>query len=111
MSSRPPPLPPSMPPSAPPSDTTDSDSPPSLLTFPCTFPIKVMGERRDGFAQEILKAIEDLAPDLAQEKVEMRVSSGARYISLTILIEAVSKNQLDAIYLRLTGHPWVKVVL
>lgn len=99
---------PSVPPSAP---SDDGGEAPSLLTFPCTFPIKVMGERREGFAQEILKAIEDLAPDLAQEKVEMRVSSGARYISLTILIDAVSKSQLDAIYLRLTGHPWVKVVL
>ena len=105
------PRPPSVPPSAPHTDRSDADEPPSLLAFPCTFPIKVMGERRDGFAQEILKAIEDLAPDLAQEKVEMRVSSGARYISLTILVDAVSKNQLDAIYLRLTGHPWVKVVL
>lgn len=105
------PRPPFVPPPAAPSGPSDSGEPPSLLEFPCAFPIKVMGERRDGFAQEILKAIEDLAPDLAQEKVEMRVSSGARYISLTILIDAVSKNQLDAIYLRLTGHPWVKVVL
>ena len=102
---------PFMPPSAPPSGASNADDSPSLLTFPCSFPIKVMGERRDGFAQEILKAIEDLAPDLAQDKVEMRVSSGARYISLTILVDAVSKSQLDAIYLRLTGHPWVKVVL
>jgi putative lipoic acid-binding regulatory protein len=41
----------------------------------------------------------------------MRVSREARYISLTILVQAVSKQQLDAIYRRLTGHPWVKVVL
>lgn len=83
----------------------------SLIPFPCEFPIKVMGERRDGFAQEILACISDLAPDIASEKVEMRVSRGARYISLTVLIHAVSRDQLDAIYLRLTGHPWVKVVL
>jgi putative lipoic acid-binding regulatory protein len=70
-----------------------------------------MGQRRDGFAQEVLQSIKDLVPDLAPEKVEMRVSSGARYISLTILIHAVSREQLDAVYLRLTGHPWVKVVL
>ena len=83
----------------------------SLLRFPCEFPIKVMGERREGFAQEMLACIADLAPDVAPEKVEMRVSREARYISLTILVQAVSKQQLDAIYRRLTGHPWVKVVL
>lgn len=83
----------------------------TLLVFPCEFPIKVMGERRDGFAQEMLRAIADLAPDIPADRVEMRVSKGARYISLTIPVWAISKEQLDTIYLRLTGHPWVKVVL
>lgn len=83
----------------------------TLLRFPCEFPIKVMGERREGFAQEVLRAIDDLAPNVPADRVEMRVSKGARYISLTIPVWALSKEQLDAIYLRLTGHPWVKVVL
>jgi uncharacterized protein len=92
----------------PPVGTTDSTS---LIPFPCEFPIKIMGERRDGFAQEILSCISDLAPGIEPDKVEMRVSSSARYISLTVFIQAVSREQLDAVYLRLTGHPWVKVVL
>jgi putative lipoic acid-binding regulatory protein len=92
----------------PPEGATESAS---LIQFPCEFPIKVMGERRDGFAQEILSCISDLAPGIEPEKVEMRVSSNARYISLTVFIQAVSREQLDTIYLRLTSHRWVKVVL
>lgn len=92
----------------PPNGTAESAS---LIQFPCEFPIKIMGERRDGFAQEILFSLSDLAPGIAPDKVEMRVSSSARYISLTVFIQAISREQLDAIYLRLTSHPWVKVVL
>jgi Protein of unknown function (DUF493). len=41
----------------------------------------------------------------------MRVSKQATYISLTIYVQTHSKAHLDQIYLCLTGHPWVKVVL
>ena len=35
----------------------------SLLTFPCVFPIKVMGRREDGFAQSICDIVQRHAPD------------------------------------------------
>ncbi|MEK9812366.1 MAG: DUF493 family protein [Bordetella sp.] len=87
------------------------DSQESLIEFPCEFPIKVMGVRRDDFAQEMVRALADLVPNIATEKIEMRVSREATYISLTIYIRTHSKAHLDQIYLCLTGHPWVKVVL
>ena len=83
----------------------------SLIEFPCEFPIKVMGLRREGFAQEMVTALAELVPDIAAEKIEMRVSKQATYISLTIYVQTHSKAHLDQIYLCLTGHPWVKVVL
>ena len=43
--------------------------------------------------------------------MEMRASSGGKYISLTCTINATSKAQLDALYRELSGHPLVKVVL
>lgn len=83
----------------------------SLIEFPCDFPIKVMGETRDDFAAAIIAVIHGLLPDFDASRVEMRASSGGRYISLTCTVHVVSKAQLDEIYRALTSHPLVKVVL
>lgn len=82
-----------------------------LLQFPCEFPIKVMGERRDDFAEAIVAVVRTHAPDFDASHVEMRASSSNRYLSLTCTIQATSREQLDALYRALTSHPMVKVVL
>jgi putative lipoic acid-binding regulatory protein len=83
----------------------------SLIEFPCDFPIKVMGETRDDFTDAIIAAIRTLLPDFDARQIEMRASSGGRYISLTCTVHVTSKPQLDDIYRLLTAHPMVKVVL
>jgi len=83
----------------------------SLLVFPCDFPIKIMGEHHDDFARDILALVLRHAPDFAAESAELRASSTGRYLSLTCTIRAVSRAQLDALYLELSGDPRVKVVL
>ncbi len=83
----------------------------SLLTFPCDFPIKVMGKRVDHFAQDIAAVISRHAPDFDAASIEMRASSGGNYISLTCTVAATSQAQLDDIYRALTSHPLVSVVL
>ena len=83
----------------------------SLLDFPCDFPIKIMGRTTAGFAQEMLAVVQRHAPDFDAARMEMRGSSQGNYISLTCTIRAQSRDQLDALYRELTGHPLVKVVL
>jgi len=85
--------------------------PESLLSFPCAFPIKVMGRREDGFAQAVLEITLRHAPDFRSETLEMRTSRNGRYLSLTVTIEARSREQLDNLYSELTGHPMVMMVL
>jgi putative lipoic acid-binding regulatory protein len=84
---------------------------PSLLEFPCDFPIKVMGRRQDGFAQSVLEVVLRHAPDFDAAAMEMRPSGQGNYMSLTCTVRAVSRAQLDALYRELTAHPLVKVVL
>lgn len=84
---------------------------PSLLEFPCDFPIKVMGKREDGFAQAVLETVLRHAPDFDAAAIEMRPSAKGNYLSLTCTIRAVSREQLDAIYRELSRHPLVKIVL
>jgi len=84
---------------------------PELIEYPCDFPIKVMGATRDDFAQTIVEVVRAHAPDFDVAAVEMRASSGGKYISLTCTVRATSRAQLDDIYRALTSHSFVKVVL
>lgn len=90
------------------SEPENSDT---LLEFPCQFPIKIMGLRQDDFARTMLEIVLRHAPDFAVDSVEMRASSGGKYLSLTCTIRATSKPQLDNLYRELTAHPMVKVAL
>jgi uncharacterized protein len=83
----------------------------SALTFPCDFPIKVMGRREDGFAQLVSEIAMRHAPDFDPATMEMRSSKQGRYLSLTVTINARSREQLDALYSELSSHPMVIMVL
>ncbi len=93
---------------APSSTSSDTASP---LTFPTDFPIKIMGRRVDHFAAEIVAVVRTHAPDFDPATLELRASSGGNYLSVTATVRATSREQLDALYRALTGHPLVKVVL
>jgi putative lipoic acid-binding regulatory protein len=90
------------------SNTASKDT---LLDFPCDFPIKIMGVHSDDFAQIVVEIVLRHAPDFAADSVEMRASSGGKYLSVTCTVRATSKPQLDDLYRELTAHPLVKVVL
>jgi putative lipoic acid-binding regulatory protein len=83
----------------------------TLLEFPCDFPLKIMGATDAGFAQAIVEVVLKHAPDFDPASVEMRPSKAGNYLSLTCTVRASSQQQLDALYLELTAHPMVKVVL
>ena len=83
----------------------------SLIEYPCDFPIKVFGLAQQGFAQAIATVVQVHAPDFDAASIEMRNSTGAKYLSLTCTIRATSREQLDNLYRDLTSHPMVKMVL
>ena len=43
--------------------------------------------------------------------IELRPSSGSKYLGVTITVNATSREQLDELYRTLSTHPMVKVVL
>ena len=83
----------------------------TLIVFPCDFPIKVMGETHADFSKEMIKAIQSVITNFDASQIEMRGSSGGKYISLTCTVYVTSKLQLDDVYRTLTAHPMVKFVL
>jgi putative lipoic acid-binding regulatory protein len=83
----------------------------SLLAFPCDFPIKVMGRKQPGFAQAVTEIVVKHAPDFDLATVQMRPSRKGRYLSVTCIVRATSREQLDALYQELCDHPGVVMVL
>ena len=83
----------------------------SLIEYPCRFPIKVMGAMVDGFADTLAEVAREFDPDFDAATMELRPSKGGNYLGVTLTITATSRAQLDGLYLRLTGHPMVKIVL
>ena len=90
---------------------SDPQASESLLTFPCVFPLKVMGRREDDFAQVVSEIAQRHAPDFHPRTLEMRTSKNGRYLSLTVTINAKSREQLDGLYSELSKHPMVMMVL
>ena len=95
-------------PPLPPDTSATEDSP---IKYPCSFPIKIMGAKADGFVHAITHIAHQFDPTFDAASIELRTSSGGNYLGVTITITATSRDQLDALYRALSGHPMVKVVL
>lgn len=83
----------------------------SLIEYPSQFPIKVMGERVDGFVEAVTMVALHFDPGFDTATIELRESSGGKYLGVTITVTATSREQLDELYRTLSTHPMVKVVL
>jgi uncharacterized protein len=84
---------------------------PSLIEYPSDFPLKILGHTRPGFAQAILAVVKKHAPDFEDSTLAMKSSRKGNYLSVTCVIRATSREQLDALYQELCDHPMVVMVL
>ena len=83
----------------------------SLLTFPCEFPIKVMGRSSETFETDVVGIVRKHVPDLPDSAVTSRPSGKGNYVAITVLVNVTSKEQLDNIYLELNAHEAVLMTL
>lgn len=84
---------------------------PSLIEYPCDFPIKIMGKAQQDFTQTALAIVKYHAPDFDTTTMVVKASKQGTYLSITCTIRATSRAQLDALYQALSQHPLVSVVL
>ena len=83
----------------------------SPLSFPCRFPIKIMGANEPGFEAHATALIAAHAGPLAAHDISARHSRNGRFVSLTINVSASSQAQLDAIYRSLSASERVLMTL
>lgn len=83
----------------------------AVMQFPMLFPIKVMGLASENFVA-LVEAIARLHfQDFNERLTKIEHSRTGKYVSVTVTVNAQSKEQLDAIYMDYTSRPEVKIVL
>jgi putative lipoic acid-binding regulatory protein len=70
-----------------------------------------MGRKEPRFTQGIMEIVLRHAPDFRADTIEMRPSRQGKYLSVTCIVRATSRQQLDALYQDLCDHPGVVMVL
>jgi hypothetical protein len=83
----------------------------TLFNFPCEFPIKVIGVSGKDFNPLVVEIVRRHCHDLRENAVTTRTSSGGKYVSITVTLTAHSRTQLDNLYLELSSHERVMMVL
>ena len=83
----------------------------SLITFPCEFPVKIMGRNVPEFEISVVEIFNRHVDDLSEDAVRSRPSKNGNYLALTIMITAQSQDQLDNIYRELSDSKLVTMAL
>jgi putative lipoic acid-binding regulatory protein len=83
----------------------------TLLEFPCTFPVKAMGRVEVQLDIVVIEIVQRHSPETNPQALKTRPSKDGNYLAVTVMVEASSKQQLDAIYQDLTDHPLVLMAL
>lgn len=83
----------------------------SLLEFPCRFPVKAMGRKSKEFESIVCGIVSRHASLWPEEPIRSTPSKAGNFISVTAVIHAQSKQQIDAIYQDLTDCEQVLMAL
>ena len=83
----------------------------SPFEFPCSFPLKVMGQNQPTFEQYVVEVVRTHAGSSALSSVTSRPSRNARYLAVTVTFTATSRAQLDDIYRTLSVSEQVLFLL
>ena len=70
-----------------------------------------MGRASENFEAEVVAIVRKYAPDISEAAVSNRPSGKGNYVSITVKVNATSKEQLDNIYLELNAHESVVMIL
>ena len=83
----------------------------TLLEFPCEFSVKAMGLNEPGLHELVVQIVRNHCPDLGENCSQTRPSKNGKWLSVTVTLQATSKQQLDNIYMELTAHEKITMSL
>jgi len=87
------------------------DSSEPVLSFPCLFPLAVIGRNEDGFHLAVIAVIRKHVPDMDVDRFHARTSQQGSYLSIRVTFWAEDREQVDTLYRELGSLPQVKMIL
>jgi putative lipoic acid-binding regulatory protein len=81
------------------------------MKFPCDFHIKIIGLNKESFVMEVLSIIRNHYPHTEETAIRSQVSQQGNYLAFTITLYVQDQITLDSLYMELTKHPDIKMVL
>ena len=84
---------------------------PPKITFPCDYPIKIIGVNHPDFKLQVTTVLQQHVSDFDQGLASTRISARGTWIALTVNIIATGKSQLDAIFRDLKACIHVRLVI
>ena len=82
-----------------------------VMQFPMDFPVKIMGLNNPAFPGIIRDLTTQHFPDFNSNTITINYSMTKKYMAVSVVVNAKSKEQLDDFYRAVTSHPMVKVAL
>jgi putative lipoic acid-binding regulatory protein len=70
----------------------------TLEQFPCVYTFKIFGRRSETFVDRVRGIIAATLGALPGDAVSVRESSRGRYVSVTVLVEVETPDQLERVY-------------
>ena len=83
----------------------------SLITFPCDFPVKIVGSNSDSFREEIKGIVTRHFPGFNDDSITFKKSKAGNYLSITVVVYAENQDMLNGFYSEISKHPGVKMAL
>ncbi len=88
-----------------------SDENQPVIEYPILFPLKVIGLDEADFVEFASEIVRRHVPELLEENITSRLSGGDKYRSVSFEFMAVSREQVDALYVELSAHKRVLMIL
>lgn len=72
--------------------------------FPCAYQVKAMGHDDGRFRETVIDILSAHCDHIDHETISCKASRNGKYLSVSVTIEAQSREHLDAVYDALTAH-------
>lgn len=82
-----------------------------VIEYPIHFQLKVIGMDEDDFEPFVVEIVRRHVPELLEENIISRLSSGDKYRLVSFEFIAESRAQMDALYAELSSHKRVLMIL
>ncbi len=84
---------------------------PPKIEFPCAYPLKIIGHATEDFREFVVSVLMRHTEAGFEETIDVRASSGGKFLSVRVVITATGEEQLKNIFTDFKASGRVQTVL